>query len=380
MPLKQILLIGQDKKFIAETAEFLQSNHYGIDVAYGEADALRRLNHVPDLVLIDYMLPDIRAIEICRKMKSDDRWRDVPLVILVDHDIPTEEIKELYANSNDHITKPYDREELLSRIAMLLRYSQMIHKTAGEEHSLIVELKKIWQQGLIAPFFQPIYSVPSFKIFGVEALTRPVTQSALKNPELFFKAALEFGIYVEVEKMAWHKAFLQWEESLGQGKLFLNGTPYFISHNPMDSNFFEGLGMEPRDIVIELTERTAIRNHEAFMHKLSELRKLGAQIAVDDVGSGFASLNTVAEVRPNYVKIDLRLIRHISTDTLRKNIVGSIITFCRQSGIGTVAEGIEDRDELRVVCELGVDAVQGYLLGKPSPEINKAMFLRGPIL
>ncbi len=380
MPSKHILLIGQDKKFIAETAEFLQFNHYRVDVAYSGADALRRLNHAPDLVLIDYILPDIKAAEICRKMKSDERWQDVPLVISVDHNISSEETKELYAYSNDHIIKPYDREELLSRIAVLLRYSQMIKETAREEHNLIVELKKIWQQGLIAPFFQPIYSVPSFKIFGVEALTRPVTESSLKNPELFFKAALEFGIYGEVEKMAWHKAFLQWEESLGQGKLFLNGTPYFISHNLMDSNFFEALNISSRDIVIELTERTAIRNHEAFMHKLDGLRKLGAQIAVDDVGSGFASLNTVAEVKPDYVKIDLRLIRHINTDMLRKNIVGSIITFCQQSGIGTIAEGIEDHDELRVVCELGVDAVQGYLLGKPSPEINKAMFLRGPIL
>ena len=98
------------------------------------------------------------------------------------------------------------------------------------------------------------------------------------------------------------------------------------------------------------------------------------QIAVDDVGSGFASLDTVAEVRPDYIKIDLKLIRDINFNSLKRNIVQAIITFCRQSGILTVAEGIEERAELQTVRDLGVDAVQGYLLGKPSPETNKDIF------
>ena len=104
------------------------------------------------------------------------------------------------------------------------------------------------------------------------------------------------------------------------------------------------------------------------------------QIAVDDVGSGFASLDTVAEVRPDYVKIDLKLIRDIHINSLKKNIVQSIITFCRQSNIRTVAEGIEERAELRIVRDLGVDAVQGYLLGKPSPEVDKDIFDKKPVI
>ena len=79
-------------------------------------------------------------------------------------------------------------------------------------------------------------------------------------------------------------------------------------------------------------------------------------------------------MRPDYIKIDLKLIRDINFNSLKKNIVQAIITFCRQSGILTVAEGIEERAELQTVRDLGVDAVQGYLLGKPSPETNKDIF------
>lgn len=374
MPPKQILLIEHDKKLVQSTAELLQSHHYKLDIAYTGADALQRLNHVPDLVLIDYLLPDIKGVEICRKMRGNERWHDVPIIVLTDDHISPEEIEDLYVYGDDHITKPCDREELLARVEIVLRYRQLALGIPEEERDIIRELDRILQKELITSFFQPIYSAPSLQIFGIEALSRPETDTSLSNPELFFKAALGFGVYTDIEKLAWRKAFSQWKKLFGQGKLFLNGTPYFIGNNPMNEEFFKSLDVDPRHVVIELTERTAIRNHEIFMHKLKALRGLGMQIAVDDVGSGFASLNTVAEVRPDYVKIDLRLIRHINSDELRKNIVQSIITFCHQSGIRTIAEGIEYREELQTVCALGVDAVQGYFLGKPSPEISKKMF------
>lgn len=376
---KKILLIENDKKFLHCATDLLKSHNYSVDIACSGADALLRMHHTPHLVLISYFLPDMRGMEICKQIRADKRWHGVPILVLTDSMISLEEMESLYIYGDDHIAKPCDPDELLARIEIALRH-KITDQSPEEKEVVIHELNNILKEERIVPYFQPIYAAPSLEILGVEALSRPVTSTSLSNPELFFRAALAFGVYTDIEKMAWRKAFEQWQERLGQGKLFLNCTPYFIGNNSMDQEFFVGLGIDPQRVVLELTERTAIHNHEIFIGKLNELRNLGMKIAVDDVGSGFASLDTVAEVRPDYVKIDLKLIRDINFDSLKRNIVQSIITFCRQSNIMTVAEGIEEKAELEIVLDLGVDAVQGYLLGKPSPEINKEIFGKKPVI
>lgn len=377
---QKILLVENDKELVRLTVELLQSRNYAVDVACSGADALQRLHHAPHLVLIDYALPDMCGIEICRKIKSDERWHSIAVVVLTDSLIAPEEMESLYIYGDDHLARPFDPAELLARLEIVLRERQGMYQLDDEKQATIAELGRILSQELLVPFFQPIYSSASMKILGFEALSRPSTNTPLSNPELFFKAALSFGVYTDIEKLAWRKAFGEWKRRLGQGKLFLNCTPYFIGNNPMEKEFFTGLGVDPRHVVIELTERAAIHNHDLFVEKIKGLRGLGMQIAVDDVGSGFASLDTVAAVRPDYVKIDLKLIRDINFNSLKRNIVQAIITFCRQSGILTVAEGIEERAELQTVRDLGIDAVQGYLLGKPSPEVDKNIFEKELVL
>ncbi len=371
---KQILLVESDQSLSRSTADFLLSHHYGLDIAYNGNDALRRLEHLPDLVLIAHLLPDMQGIDICQKIRDDERLCHIPIILLTDSDVSAEEMESLHIYGDDHIVKPFDCEELLARIEVILRRHQVSRQALEEKNVVTQELKKILKNELIVPFFQPIYSMRTLKPLGVEALSRPTTDTFLRNPELFFKAALTFGMYSEVERLAWRKAFRYWKEHIGEGKLFLNCTPHFIGNNPMDESFFAGLGMDPQRIVLELTERTAISNRPVFIGKINDLRYLGAQIAVDDVGSGFASLDTVADVRPDYVKIDLSLVCDIHFDSLKKNIVQSIISFCRKSDILTVAEGIEKPEELKVVRELDIDAVQGFLLAKPAPEIDKSIF------
>ncbi len=377
---QKILLVENDKELVRSITELLRSHNYAVDVACSGADALQRLERVPQLVLIDYALPDMGGIEVCRKIKSDERWHSVVAIVLIDSLISPEEMESLYIYGDDHLTKPFDPAELLARLEIALRKRQGMYQLDEEKQAIIAELNRILDQELLVPFFQPIYSAASMKILGFEALSRPSTNTSLSNPELFFKAALAFGVYTDIEKLAWRKAFGEWKKRLGRGKLFLNCTPYFIGNNVMDKGFFAALGVDPKEVVIELTERAAIHDHDLFAEKLIALRDLGMQIAVDDVGSGFASLDTVAEVRPDYIKIDLKLIRDINFNSLKKNIVQAIITFCHQSDIITVAEGIEERAELQTVCDLGVDAVQGYLLGKPSPEVNKDIFEKRPVL
>ena len=127
---------------------------------------------------------------------------------------------------------------------------------------------------------------------------------------------------------------------------------------------------------MEITERTAIQRKDTFLQELNMLKEYGIKIAVDDVGSGFASLDTVVEIRPDIVKIDRHLVSNLHKDELRYNIMQAVISFCKKSKIMTVAEGIECEEEMDAVNELGVDAMQGYFSGKPSPKIDPDIFTK----
>ena len=212
--------------------------------------------------------------------------------------------------------------------------------------------------------------------YGLEALSRPRTDGLIDSAEFLFKTALILDMYSEVEMLCWRKAVDKWKEIANREKLFLNCTPYFIESGRLNKDFLTNLDVNLSSIVVEITERTAIQNQKLFLGELNTLRSYGINIAVDDVGSGFASLDTVIEIRPDIIKIDRHLVRNLHKDELRYNIMQAVISFCKKSKMMTVAEGIEHEGELDVVSELGVDAIQGYLIGKPTPDISPDIFTK----
>ncbi|MCG2806640.1 MAG: EAL domain-containing protein, partial [Coriobacteriia bacterium] len=118
-------------------------------------------------------------------------------------------------------------------------------------------------------------------------------------------------------------------------------------------------------VVLEITERSAITDFCSFRSTLEYVRALGFQVAVDDAGAGYGSLQCLAEVHPEWLKIDLSLIRDVDTDEIRSQLVGSLASFAAKIGVGLIAEGIETRGELAKLRELGVRYGQGFLFTRP---------------
>ena len=373
---KQILLVDDDMDLVDLTAELLRSRHYKVDIARTGSDALDKVRHNPDLILLDRNLPDMEGLEICRKIRDDKRLRSIPIIILSGRDSSIDKIEGLYVGADDYVTKPFDIEELLARIEAVLRRSHFAEQAQEDKAALIVELKQIIETRNIATFFQPIFLLGSFEALGFEVLSRPPADSLLNNPEFLFKAALAFGMYFELEMLCWHKAITKYKNSNKEEKLFLNCSPHLIEDKRFDHAILTKEGISLSQVVLEITERMAIRDYAIFLGKLSGLKKMGLKVAVDDVGSGYASLDTIAEVKPDFVKIDIHLVRDIHQDSLKQNIVESIISFCKKSHIYTIAEGVEKIEELQKVNELGADAGQGYLLARPAQEINMHSAIR----
>lgn len=369
-----ILLIEDDEDLAQLTGMLLQSHGYQVDIAYNGSDAFKKIRQDPELILLDTTLPDIECAQICQKIRKNKELADVPIIVLTVHRASVDKIEGLYIDIDDQLTKPFSREEILAKIEVALQQKKAPQKARRKEQIVLRELKRTLKHELVIPFFQPIYSLTSLVPIGVEALSRPLMGIFLNNPEFFFKAALTFGLYAQIEVLCWRKAISAWKETVGQGRLFLNCTPYFLGSTPLKKKFFLDLNVDPSCLVFELTERTAIQDYNLLLSNLMRLQKMGVKIAVDDVGSGYATLDAVAEIKPDFVKIDMSLVRDIHKDALKQDLVQSITFFCRKYNIITIAEGIEKTEELKTMKELGADAAQGYFLGKPSPQIPSDIF------
>ena len=371
-----ILIADGNKNFSEHITALLESHDYQVEVAHDGAIAFEKVNHYPDLILLDRALPGLDGIEICQRVRSNKRLEHISIIMTVENHASMDKVEALGQGADDCIIKPVDNEELIARIEAVLRRNQVFRQSQEKRGVLVTELKKILTEELITPYFQPIYSMKTRLPYGMEALSRPNTNGLIDNAEFLFKTALILNMYSEVELLCWQKAVAKWNQVAGREKLFLNCTPYFIESGRLNEDFLNRLNLNLRNIVLEITERTAIQKQDVFLEELNMLRGLGVKIAVDDVGSGYASLDTVVEIKPDIVKIDRHLVRNLHKDELRYNIVRAVIKFCKQSKIMTVAEGIEFEEELDAVSELGVDAIQGFLVGKPSPEISPDMFTK----
>ncbi len=121
-------------------------------------------------------------------------------------------------------------------------------------------------------------------------------------------------------------------------------------------------------IVFEVMEGEQILDHAHLKHILSEYNRFGLQTAIDDFGAGFSGLNLLADYQPNYIKLDMHLVRDIDRNTPRQAIVRGVLAFCRDLGIRAIAEGVETFDEYVWLRRAGVEMFQGYLFAKPAFE------------
>ncbi|PZD95839.1 hypothetical protein DNH61_10320 [Paenibacillus sambharensis] len=256
-----------------------------------------------------------------------------------------------------------------------LRYNSMKRALIHGQHPMAIEqslrklaLKNILGQDGLYPVYQPIISVQDGSCFGYEALTRLVDKSWFDGPLPLFKFAGEEGAVYTLDTLAREKA-IQGFRAPGEQKIFINLTAHIMD----DPRFTAGQtlqllscrGLSPSNVVFEITERTSIEDFEAAKKVLSHYRSQGYQIAIDDVGAGYSSLQSIVELRPDYIKIDRSLVQNIHQDEMKEQIMSTFVEFSGRMGISVVAEGIEQQEELDKVKEMGVGYAQGYLLGRP---------------
>ena len=212
--------------------------------------------------------------------------------------------------------------------------------------------------GRISIALQPIVELRSGRVRGYEALAR---FPGKERPDAWFDAASSLGLAEELELLAMRSA-LRFRAALGDLWLSLNVSPAVFT-----GTAFEAMldGDDLHGVTFEVTEQALIDDYEPLQRRAVELRRHGAHLAVDDVGSGYAGLRHILELAPDVIKLDRSIVAGIRPGGPRSAMVRAIAGFATASGIDVVAEGIESEDERRVLQQQGVTLGQGYLLGRP---------------
>lgn len=128
----------------------------------------------------------------------------------------------------------------------------------------------------------------------------------------------------------------------------------------------QACGFELHKIVFELTEAEEVKDPALLVKIFQEYRRLGIKTAIDDFGAGYAGLNLLAQFQPDFVKIDIALVRGIDASNIKQTIVEGVVTICHRLGIEVLAEGVETAQERNCLAHMGIDLMQGYLFARPA--------------
>ncbi|MFD0958347.1 EAL domain-containing protein [Paenibacillus chungangensis] len=235
-------------------------------------------------------------------------------------------------------------------------------------------LRLLNQQGDLYSVYQPIVSLSGGLIFGYEALTRLKDSKWFDGPLPLFQFADTEGQLYALERIARERAISGCFGLAHKQKLFINVNAH-IMESPeflpgQTKSLLEEQQLDPKHVVFEITERSAITDFNAFKRAMDHYRNQGYQIAIDDVGAGYSSLQSIVELRPDYLKVDRSIIHNVNADEMKRHVLYTLQDIASKMGVSIIAEGIEQEAELELLREVGVAYAQGYLLGRPRPFLN----------
>jgi EAL domain-containing protein (putative c-di-GMP-specific phosphodiesterase class I) len=230
-----------------------------------------------------------------------------------------------------------------------------------ERSRRVADLRTSLRDRMVYVDYHPIVVASTREIFGYEALARGQMRT-LRSPEVMFDVAAEADLIWELSRLCRARALEGMNTLLAPGQLlFLNVDP----HDFTDPAFTEQEVTDPSRVVIEITERTAIKDYPKFRERLKAFRSMGYRFAVDDAGSGYAGLGSIANLEPDFIKLDISLINAIDTNFIKQNLVQTMVRFADDHNAMVIAEGVERAEEFKTVQELGVHLVQGFFLHRP---------------
>ena len=262
-------------------------------------------------------------------------------------------------------------------------FTAKMYEEAADREQLLADLRGALDRQEFRLAYQPIIEVSSDEPVGVEALLRwQHPTRGLLGPDRFIPLAEQSGLIVPIGRWVLAEACRQvaaWDDEPGRPRL---GVAVNLSLRQLDSDgivddvaaALQASGIHPCRLTLEVTESLLMHDVAAATARLGALKSLGIRLAVDDFGTGYSSLAYLQQLPIDLLKIDRAFVTQVATNPEARALFRSMIQMAEALHVSTVAEGVEDEDQLGVVREERCDLVQGFLFARPLSAEDLASF------
>jgi EAL domain-containing protein (putative c-di-GMP-specific phosphodiesterase class I) len=267
------------------------------------------------------------------------------------------------------VHNPLMHPERIVRRAVRDALSVARHHRQAEELQVLERLLDIILRERVITAYQPILALKERTVLGFEALSRGPRVSGLETADALFGAAERHHLTIELDRLCRRRALLSSARIPSTAKIFVNTLPATIRDPEFRGraliDFLDKAQVSPDRIVLEITEKLVIENYHLFREAMAYFTDLGMSFAVDDVGAGYSGLESIARLKPQFLKIDMALVHDVHASLVNREMVKAIITMGEGIGSTVIAEGIQTDDEANALHKMGIDWGQGYLLARP---------------
>ena len=263
------------------------------------------------------------------------------------------------------------REDYKSGVAF---YDEKLRQSVLWEQELTADLDGALENGEIQMFLQPQVDVNG-KILGAEALVRwQHPKYGMIPPTDFIPVFEKSGLVARIDRYIWEQACIQlqkWKEKgVDDLSISVNISPrdfYFMDLYPIFTGLVTTYGINPANLKLEITETAVMQNLEKQLALIGCLQKYGFTVEMDDFGSGYSSLNMLKDMQVDVLKIDMAFLGETKDVERSRKILRMIIELSKQLGMRVVTEGVETKEQVAFLTEMGCDIFQGYFFARPMP-------------
>jgi EAL domain-containing protein (putative c-di-GMP-specific phosphodiesterase class I) len=368
-----VLVVEDDEHVRKMMVRILMQSGMRVQAAQGGKEALGYLAREEfQAIVSDVMMPDMDGIEFLRAVRAGDL--DIPVILVSGCPTPEIAAMALSYGAFQYLAKPFDAKQLDDTIRHAVKLRRLAkakgaameltgtQKIAGDRAGIEAQFRRAIDRLWMA--FQPLIHARSRELFAYEALVRS-HEPSLQNPAALLDAAERLDALNTLGRAARHLSAVAMKNAPPDVMLFVNLHPSDLTDTRLVDKSTELTRIASR-VVLEITERASLSDIPGLRARIGELRTMGFRIALDDLGAGYAGLSTFAQVEPDFVKLDMSLVRGIDQSATRRRVVRSITEMCTDLGMLVVAEGVETEAERDHLVDLGCDFLQGYRFGRPA--------------
>ena len=333
---------------------------YFLSLRYSGSDGFYVLFGLPTAPPRGRALPSLEEEALNFQLAAMSRLRETFGGTTVD--LMSVHVSSLAADDNPRVRPSRHLIRNLAEAAKIVSQRQ-----TREKLDLCAQLKVLIGRRKLKAAFQPVRSLPDGQILGYEALIRGPQGSSLERPNILFAVAHENEMSVELETLCLDTIFRNLPRAVNAGRLFVNASSRLLRHPIfLDDRNLKAINRSHTDVVVEISEKEMVGDYSSFAEIVRTIRGSRLKIAIDDAGSGYSGLETILNLRPDYIKVADSLVRGLETDPIKREIIASLLAIGGRIGAIVIAEGIEREEERQALVDLGIPYGQGFFLGRPA--------------